>query len=150
MIRSAEREHFVSHFAFVDHVDRVARVWCCPKEQSRETDRLWPLRRIGRISGFCRVSHRLYVTTAKDEHAVLCVRLCVCGDSDGDHWGRWGSRSRPQGLALGDRSRRISLSCLIYHFWASKLFLKKRRKSFIFLHEDKRRKYKENAEKNDI
>ncbi|PJW14162.1 hypothetical protein CV945_09955 [Geobacillus sp. Manikaran-105] len=35
-------------------------------------------------------------------------------------------------------------------FLGFKVILKKRRKSFIFLHEDKRRKYKENAEKNDI
>lgn len=102
------------------------------KSKAAKRIALWPLRRIGRIGRFCRVSHRLYVTTAKAEHAVLCVRLCVCGDSDGDHWGRWGSRSRPQGLALGDRSRRISLSCLIYHFWASKLFLKKAKKVVHF------------------
>ncbi len=73
MIRSAEREHFVSHFAFVDHVDRVVRVWRCPKEQSRQTDRLWSLHSIGRISGFCRVSHRLYVTESQSR-----TRCSVC------------------------------------------------------------------------
>ncbi|ADU92854.1 hypothetical protein GYMC52_0352 [Geobacillus sp. Y412MC52] len=53
--------------------DRFVRVWCCPKEQSRETDRLWSLRSIDRISGFCRVSHRLYVTESPKPNALFCV-----------------------------------------------------------------------------
>lgn len=150
MIRSAEREHFVSHFAFVDHVDRVVRVWRCPKEQSRQTDRLWSLHSIGRISGFCRVSHRLYVTESQSR-----TRCSVCSALRLRRF-RWGSLGE-MGLALkasrtGIRGSFEADFSVLPHlsFLGFKVILKKRRKSFIFLHEDKRRKYKENAEKNDI